>query len=412
MIARHESRHESRDASAGGPGLGVLETKRKHIRRKAQLPSPDLQGLRHNDWSPDLEAGEPGHGDPGALSIVDDNSLMATGSRDLGVPEVPTIHSGPYMQIPDTSPGWYDLVNTYYDPAFDSVHFGVNTFRNIDPVLETPWVGEVEINSADDQSTTYDRAQRNGELERLVSNEETIHQSVERTDQTWIQEQRNDNEAPEASRDSSVCDAVGVDDVLSAEYRDGHALPKAKWKEVLAFIRSHQSDSESTNLSTVDEHVENLDQTSMQLHLDCFFRYFNTTYPLIHLPTISISGTKPILLFAMTILGATYHSKRAHRTSVYLYDVVVPSIMVELLQKPPTELSTLQAFSILECYGMYRAGPHQRESAILIHGLLLSVSSPSMVLPSVADRRRQYVKFPATTFALASRYLHSSEAAI
>jgi hypothetical protein len=58
---------------------------------------------------------------------------------------------------------------------------------------------------------------------------------------------------------------------------------------------------------------------------------------------------------------------------VCLYDAIIPYILNNLLSSPIVELSILQAFLILECYGMYRAGPYQRENAILLHGVMLNV---------------------------------------
>ena len=78
-------------------------------------------------------------------------------------------------------------------------------------------------------------------------------------------------------------------------------------------------------------------------------------------------------LLSIVLLGATYDSKEAHQISVYLYDAIIPQILADLISRPAFDLSTLQAFLILESYGLYRAGPLQRENAILIHGLLLSV---------------------------------------
>jgi len=115
---------------------------------------------------------------------------------------------------------------------------------------------------------------------------------------------------------------------------------------------------------------------NMQIYLDLFFEFFNTSYPLIHVATLDISDTDPIALLSLMLLGATYKDKYAHQLSVCLYDAIVPYILSGLLSGPVPDLAILQAFLVLECYGMYRAGPYQRENAILIHGLLLNVGPP------------------------------------
>lgn len=113
----------------------------------------------------------------------------------------------------------------------------------------------------------------------------------------------------------------------------------------------------------------------MQEYFALFLHYFNASYPLIHVPTLNLDDADPIFLLSMIILGATYKNKESHQLSVCLYDAIVPYIMSGLLNIPAPDLSTLQAFLILELFGMYRAGPYQRENAILIHSLLFSVST-------------------------------------
>lgn len=128
------------------------------------------------------------------------------------------------------------------------------------------------------------------------------------------------------------------------------------------------------NGSLVDGKTSELSFQSMQEYLDMFLQYFNSTYPMVHIPTLDITTAEPILLLSMITLGATYKNKDSHQLSVCLYDAIVPYILSGLMSIPIPDLSTLQAFLILECYGMYRAGPYQRENAILVHTLLFSVS--------------------------------------
>jgi hypothetical protein len=119
---------------------------------------------------------------------------------------------------------------------------------------------------------------------------------------------------------------------------------------------------------------------NMQTYLDLFLEYFNTSYPLLHVPTLDINTTGPVPLLSGIILGATYKDKDAHQLSVCLYDAIIPFIFSGLLSSPVPDLSILQAFLVLECYGVYRAGPYQRENAILIHGLLLNVRRSTHVI--------------------------------
>ncbi|KAL4778779.1 fungal-specific transcription factor domain-containing protein [Aspergillus varians] len=145
-------------------------------------------------------------------------------------------------------------------------------------------------------------------------------------------------------------------------------LPSAKRDEILDLLTEIRP--VYPNGSLIDGKNGDLSEPSMQEYVDLFIRYFNTSYPLIHIPTLDIMAAEPILLLSMVILGATYKHKEAHQLSVCLYDALVPYILSGLMSIPIPDLSTLQGFLILECYGMYRAGPYQREKAMLIHTLL------------------------------------------
>ena len=126
--------------------------------------------------------------------------------------------------------------------------------------------------------------------------------------------------------------------------------------------------------SIVDGESPGLSLDNIQEYFNLFLQYFNISYPLVHVPTLDLVEADSIFLLSMVILGATYKNKDSHQLSVCLYDAIVPYIMSGLLSIPAPDLSMLQAFLILECYGMYRAGPYQRENAMLIHTLLFSVS--------------------------------------
>lgn len=159
---------------------------------------------------------------------------------------------------------------------------------------------------------------------------------------------------------------------LSHTQSENAILTNTKRDEILHLLVDTRPVSRDGTL--VDGNIPLLSLDSMQEYLDLFLRYFNTSYPMVHVATLQISSADPMLVLSMIILGATYKNKDAHQLSVTLYDAVVPYILSGLISIPLPELSTLQAFLILECYGMYRAGPYQRENAMLIHTLLFSVS--------------------------------------
>lgn len=131
--------------------------------------------------------------------------------------------------------------------------------------------------------------------------------------------------------------------------------------------------------SLIDENSANLSLVQMQDYMDLFFTQFNSFYPIIHSATLEVLDAEPLFLLAMMVLGATYKGKDDHQLSVCIYDAMTPYIMSGLVGIKVPELSILQAFLILECYGMYRAGSYQRENAILIHTFLFNVRTIGFV---------------------------------
>lgn len=126
--------------------------------------------------------------------------------------------------------------------------------------------------------------------------------------------------------------------------------------------------------ATIDLQTPRFAIDKMQRYLNKFLEFFNVSYPLIHIPTFDVHSVDRVLLLSMMLVGATYHSKHAHQESVCIYNALIPHVFAQLSGNVSMELSRLQALLVLECYGMYRAGPSQRETALLLHGLLLSVS--------------------------------------
>lgn len=113
--------------------------------------------------------------------------------------------------------------------------------------------------------------------------------------------------------------------------------------------------------------------TSLQSWLDLFFTHFNTTYPLIHMPTFEPSKTEPLLLLSIILLGATYSDKNSHQMAVCIHDVIRPSIFAHAGFSPSPKLWTLQTLLLVECFGKSRAGQKQHDLSHLFHGLLINL---------------------------------------
>lgn len=137
---------------------------------------------------------------------------------------------------------------------------------------------------------------------------------------------------------------------------------------------------EASNPSIPDQSSESpirdhplLSLNSLQSWLDLYFTQFNTTYPLIHLPTFNPSQVEPLLLLSVILLGATYSDKNAHQVAVCIHDVIRPSIFAHAGFSPRPELWTLQTILLVECFGKSRAGQKQHDMSHLFHGLLINL---------------------------------------
>lgn len=129
---------------------------------------------------------------------------------------------------------------------------------------------------------------------------------------------------------------------------------------------------DATPGSSVRDHPL-LSLSSVQTWLDLFFTQFNTTYPLIHMPTFNASTAEPLLLLSILLLGATYLDKATHQLAVCIHDVIRPSIFAHAGFSARPKLWTLQTILLVECFGKSRAGQKQHDMSHLFHGLLINL---------------------------------------
>ncbi|RDW57337.1 hypothetical protein BP5796_12787 [Coleophoma crateriformis] len=154
---------------------------------------------------------------------------------------------------------------------------------------------------------------------------------------------------------------------ITGQTRKGLYITTEKRNELFSFIAGIQP----LHNTPIDADAPHFSLVNIQTYLNLFLEYFNDSYPIVHVATLNFNGLDSSSLWSMIIIGATYKDKVDHQLSVYLYDLIVPYILSGVPSLPTLELSTLQALLILECYGMYKAGPKQRGNAIVIHSLIL-----------------------------------------
>ncbi|KAF7555362.1 hypothetical protein G7Z17_g2261 [Cylindrodendrum hubeiense] len=278
---------------------------------------------------------------------------------------------------------WHELENIYHDPSFDAVHFNVSTLS--DP-LDDPNV----LAHTPHTLGVLEWLEGEGPTPEFGSVSETSDGNGPSIDARRSVNDVGGSDAPLSSTLGKAASSPGLEnfnsighihdqtdhdeldpaDQLNSLYITGSRLTPTKRQEIISYISDIRP--VHPNGTLVDKDSSDLSMGKMQHDLDLFFKHFNTEYPLIHPATFDANTAGPMALLAMLIMGATYGSRESHQLSVCLYDAVIPHILSGLISIPMPDLATLQAFLVLECYGMYRAGPYQRENAILIHTLLFN----------------------------------------
>ena len=450
---RHQARHTLRDHRAGGVGLGVLETKRKHIKPRhatandcstegAAAPK-QAQGSYESDRIchplPDTsenqaaEAFSLGHiAEQSGGGLNEQNQFFPT-SQDLQVENIGTTYYNANMQLdeataPDMSypeegsPGFSGIGNIYHDMTFDLFHFNVMGFmpQQVECPTESSHQLDSELTDSSDMATqqlprpcgglahtgitiSRDRQQTYSSSLILEPGSQSLDQSGMILDQSTYDvaeillassRSRTEETAPptesvespsipqkshfrEPVRSNILDESQQLIARTHGDQYSSLSLKVEKKEEIVNLLAEMRPSRPDGTLITEDAPEMSLE--NLQTYLNLFLGFFNTSYPLLHVPTLDVNDTDATALLSYILLGATYTDKDSHQLSVCLYDAIVPYMLSELLSSPVPDLSILQAFLVLDCYGMYRAGPYQRESAILIHGLLLNVSTITSV---------------------------------
>ncbi|KAG7414702.1 Nicotinate catabolism cluster-specific transcription factor [Fusarium oxysporum f. sp. rapae] len=271
-----------------------------------------------------------------------------------------------------------ELGDMYHDSTFDFMHFNVTgdphspgSFRDLSLVPGQDDLPILPPNSLDfdqeDQSShpIQDAPALNSSTMRTT----TASQSPDPDEELPILQSTgtHSKEATETSSNSAEVDSLCS---LQRLGLNNLHLTETKRGEILGLINDMRP--VYPDGTSIDEHTADLSLARMQGYLDLFFANFNSCYPMIHTPTLEVLDAEPLFLLSLIVLGATYRDKEDHQLSVCLYDAMTPYIMSGLSGIKVPDLSILQAFMVLECYGMYRAGAYQRENAIIMHTFLFN----------------------------------------
>lgn len=159
---RHKARHVIRDRSAGGVGLGVLDTKSKHFRRPDGSESASLSPQQTtSQLPPQPSPAVPTAGPLDVDLLISSNDVPSFFSsnqtsqasdtaqeaqaQELNAdyfnpqPSFPVTSSYPVMYDPmEQSPEFYEIGNMYHDMTFDLVRFNVTGFAPPLPEFRPP----------------------------------------------------------------------------------------------------------------------------------------------------------------------------------------------------------------------------------------------------------------------------------
>ncbi|PNP78666.1 hypothetical protein FNYG_08012 [Fusarium nygamai] len=271
-----------------------------------------------------------------------------------------------------------ELGDMYHDSTFDFMHFNVTGDPYSPETLQYLSLVPDQDDSAIIPQKSLDFGQE-CQSSRPTQDGPTLHSSTMRTP-TASQSPEPGEEPPSLQSTQAYSweaietgsNSAEVDSLCSLGRLglNNLHLTETKRGEILRLINDMRP--VYPNGISIDDNTADLSLARMQEYLDLFFANFNSCYPIIHTPTLEVLDSEPLFLLSLIVLGATYKEKEDHQLSVCLYDAMTPYIMSGLSGIKVPELSILQAFMVLECYGMYRAGAYQRENSIIMHTFLFN----------------------------------------
>lgn len=416
-------RHLQKDLEAGGPGCGVLDTRKRswkapdgsvvekrprtHIRPDTQVPSPESEpsvpetGYWNQESHPQsgLHWAQPQFGLEGNAGLSFEP--LSQIEYDLGAPLTQSDQAAidPWTDSIDTDLGPTLLGGEMLDVAqldFDRI-FQPDTASSFNMPYTGPvdysWLFDVKGNPASfnpqfDLGSNYPDAlpamppgsinncQHSAPGPENLNMQPPVPQHNRPTRQS---SQLNRKTGRRGGR-AVVATNEHNDPPISSEIdrpfsllSDNPPIPQIdeQIREKLLQLAEATSPSLPGSNSLWEEPLLSVD--ALQEYLNLYFTRFNTAYPLIHMPTFEIHNVEPLLLLSIVLLGATYSSTAAHQVAIRMHDVIRPSIFAHTGFSPRPELWILQTILLVECFGKSRAGQRQHDMSHLFHGLLINL---------------------------------------
>ncbi|CRG87926.1 putative transporter C1039,04 [Talaromyces islandicus] len=398
LLARHMMRHDKRDEEAGGPGLGVLKT-RKRIRRardgtiverpsQREIRSAARSTISSSCADPDVveEVDEEQPGDEVPISPpisgTDLTSLSIDETDPFLAPMIPGSAFEPYAE---PVPGQFDAADGSYNVGLD----GIGNFFDMDTATDfnLPFAATCNYNwlfdvtSLDDAFHHFDFP-LGFESEPFPDALNTgYNQPIDKFDGPSalleVASMINQEPKPQSTLPAVATDILEMDWMSGASFLGSNPVPclpqlsENSRRGILSLAMEVSPMSIDGQPMNVDSPLLSL--RALQGYCDLFFTRFNTTYPLIHQSTFNPDIVDQVFLAAILFMGATYSTREAHQLAVGIHDKLRNKLLCHEEFSPQPDLWVLQAMLLIDCFGKMRAGPKQRERAQLFHCVLIKL---------------------------------------
>ncbi|PWY69070.1 MFS general substrate transporter [Aspergillus heteromorphus CBS 117.55] len=376
LLNRHMSRHTKRDEEAGGPGLGVLET-RKRTRRAGDgsivtRPPKRQSQSQTQSQSQSQSQSHPRLPNPSTSSASSSCSISVTSSQDYdhhhlshGAPvSPPTSASDPAsLALDDPDP----------DPDPDPLLAPMMPSGPFEPYVE-PIPGQFD--AADGSwSLGLDNM---GDMVSLDTATDFNMPFAATHNYHWLFDVAVLDDAFPPFDLPLGPDMIPFDDSIPSFNRDGSSvlLQAASYVERADLSTPPLLDPLPDPLPPTATRPPDLPSALAPLPpvlrrplLHPLQHHVPPPPPALLLPRLRA----PVLLAAILSMGATYSSREAHQLAVGIHDALRNHLFCHPDFSPQPPLWVLQAMLLIDCFGKMRAGPKQRERAQLFHCVLIKL---------------------------------------
>ncbi|KAE8381801.1 major facilitator superfamily domain-containing protein [Aspergillus bertholletiae] len=385
LLARHMLRHDKRDEEAGGPGLGVLNTRKRTRRARDStiIVCPSQREMRSGARSTtsslttgqdvvtekevEEEEGPIGEApisppisstDPSSLPIVDTDPFLA-----------PMMPGDPFEPYVEPIPGQFDAADRSFNVGLDSMGDFFSMDTDMGRILFQ--YDLFDVASLDDAFHQFDFP-LGFDTESFPSALNTeYNQAVDKYNGPSALLEVVSMINKEQTSQSTLSPIMP--DILETDWMSGTSFlgSKNSRRDILSLVMQLSSIGIDGRPRTLDSPLLTL--RALQGYCNLFFTRFNITYPLVHQPTFNPDTINLIFLAAFLFMGATYSTREAHQLAVGIHDKLRNQLLYHEEFSPQPDFWVLQTMLLINYFGKIRAGPKQRKRAQLFHCVLIKL---------------------------------------